>query len=95
MTGWPDSWRLRAASFTPSTCVGTPVGSNTRTIQRLINSYVNSGHRALSYRFYAGGRHEILNEPERDQVHRDVGHWLHEILDTRAAANDEAARAAA
>jgi alpha-beta hydrolase superfamily lysophospholipase len=72
-----------------------PVGGNTRTIQRLINSYVNSGHRALSYRFYSGLRHEILNEPERDQVHRDVGHWLHEILDTRSAANDAAARAAA
>ena len=33
------------------------------------------------YRFYAGGRHEILNEAEKDRVHRDVGHWLRQILD--------------
>jgi hypothetical protein len=34
------------------------------------------GHLALDYRFYAGGRHEICNEPEKDRVHRDIGHWL-------------------
>jgi alpha-beta hydrolase superfamily lysophospholipase len=39
------------------------------------------GHRTLEYRFYAGGRHEILNEAEKDCVHRDIGHWLTQILD--------------
>ena len=39
------------------------------------------GHRALGYRFYAGGRHEILNEPEKDHLHGDIAHWLTQILD--------------
>ena len=58
-----------------------PVGGKTRTIQALITRYMGHGHLALAYRFYAGGRHEILNEAEKDQVHRDVGQWLSQILD--------------
>jgi alpha-beta hydrolase superfamily lysophospholipase len=58
-----------------------PVGSKTRTIQALITRYMSQGHLALAYRFYAGGRHEILNEAEKDRGHRDVGHWLSQILD--------------
>lgn len=58
-----------------------PVGGKTVTIQGLITRYMTNGHRALEYRFYAGGRHEILNEAEKDCVHRDIGHWLTQILD--------------
>jgi alpha-beta hydrolase superfamily lysophospholipase len=58
-----------------------PVGGNTITVQSLINRYLRQGHRSLCYRFYAGGRHEILNEPEKDRVHRDIGHWLTQTLD--------------
>jgi alpha-beta hydrolase superfamily lysophospholipase len=59
-----------------------PVGGKTATIQALISRYMKHGHRALDYRFYAGGRHEILNEAEKHRVHRDIGHWLTKILDT-------------
>jgi alpha-beta hydrolase superfamily lysophospholipase len=58
-----------------------PVGGKTATIQALITRYMKHGHRALDYRFYAGCRHEILNEAEKDRVHRDIGHWLTKILD--------------
>ena len=58
-----------------------PVGGQTTTIQALITRYMKHGHRALDYRFYAGGRHEILNEVEKDRVHRDIGHWLTKVLD--------------
>ncbi len=58
-----------------------PVGGNTITIQNLINRYMKQGHRSLDYRFYAGGRHEILNEPGKDRVHRDIWHWLTRTLD--------------
>lgn len=57
-----------------------PVGGRTKTIQSLISRYMAEGHRCLEYRFYAGGRHEILNEPEKDCVHRDIGHWLDGVL---------------
>lgn len=58
-----------------------PVGGKTKTIQDLITRYIHQGHRALDYRFYAGGRHEILNDAEKDRVHRDIGHWLSQVLD--------------
>ena len=58
-----------------------PVGAKTSTIQELITRYRKQGHLRLDYRFYAGGRHEILNEPEKDRVHRDIGHWLTHTLD--------------
>ncbi|GKT34578.1 alpha/beta fold hydrolase [Aduncisulcus paluster] len=57
-----------------------PVGGRTETIQGLITRYMAEGHRRLEYRFYAGGRHEILNEPEKDWVHRDIGHWLEGVV---------------
>lgn len=58
-----------------------PVGGKTTTIQSLITRYMRQGQLALEYRFYVGGRHDILNEAEKDRVHRDVGHWLTQILD--------------
>lgn len=58
-----------------------PVGGKTVTIQGLITRYMEHGHRALDYRFYQGGRHEIFNEAEKETVHRDIGHWLTHVLD--------------
>ncbi|MUL80237.1 MULTISPECIES: alpha/beta fold hydrolase [unclassified Mycolicibacterium] len=58
-----------------------PVGGKTTTIQGLITRYLGHGHLELQYRFYAGGRHEIFNEPEKDQVHREIGHWLSAVVD--------------
>jgi alpha-beta hydrolase superfamily lysophospholipase len=58
-----------------------PVGAKTTTIQDLITRYMGQGQLAIKYRFYAGGRHEILNEAERDHVHRDIEHWLTQVLD--------------
>jgi alpha-beta hydrolase superfamily lysophospholipase len=58
-----------------------PVGGNTGTIQALITRYMKHGRRALDYRFDAGGRHEILDEPGKERVHRDIGHWLSLVVD--------------
>jgi alpha-beta hydrolase superfamily lysophospholipase len=63
-----------------------PVGGETETIQGLITRYMKHGHRALEYRFYDGGRHEIFNEAEKDRVHRDIAHWLTRTLDSLASA---------
>ena len=37
---------------------------------------------AIEYRFYAGARHELLHEAEKDRVHREIGDWLTQILDS-------------
>ena len=58
-----------------------PSAPKTATIQDLITRYMRQGQLSLEYRFYAGGRHEILNEAEKDSVHRDVAHWLTHILE--------------
>jgi alpha-beta hydrolase superfamily lysophospholipase len=86
--GFHDLWRPENESRVPADLPmllisGTddPVGEKTRTIQALITRYMRFGHRALAYKFYAGGRHEILNEAEKGQVHRDVRHWLSPILE--------------
>jgi alpha-beta hydrolase superfamily lysophospholipase len=34
----------------------------------------------LEYKFYSGGRHEMLNEINRDEVYRDVLNWLESHL---------------
>jgi alpha-beta hydrolase superfamily lysophospholipase len=59
-----------------------PVGAHTTTIQDLITRYMRQGQLAIQYRFYAGGRHEILNEAEKDRVHRDIEHWFTQVLDS-------------
>jgi alpha-beta hydrolase superfamily lysophospholipase len=88
LKGFHDLWLPGRESYVPVDLpiliiAGTddPVGGQTGTIQQLITRYMSQGHLALDYRFYAGGRHEILNEEERDRVHRDVGHWLGQMQD--------------
>ncbi len=85
--GFHDLWLAENESRIPLdlpilVIAGTedPVGGKTETIQGLITRYMKHGHRDLGYRFYAGGRHEILNEPEKAAVHRDIGQWLASIV---------------
>ncbi len=57
-----------------------PVGEKTNSVQQLITRYMSYGINSLSYVFYPGQRHEILNEPCKDQVHLDIERWLNRIL---------------
>ena len=59
--------------------VGTddPVGGNTTTIRALITRFMKHGHRALDYRFYAGGRNEILNGARRSVCTATSGTGFH------------------
>jgi len=85
--GFHDLWLTENESRVPDDLpiliiAGTddPVGERTVTIQALITRYMHHGHRALDYRFYNGGRHEILNGPGKDRVHRDIGHWVSKVV---------------
>jgi alpha-beta hydrolase superfamily lysophospholipase len=53
-----------------------PVGENTKSVQRLLKAYERAGLRRVTHRFYAGGRHEMLNETNRDEVTADLVRWL-------------------
>ena len=37
--------------------------------------------RDVFYKFYKEGRHEMLNELNRDEVYRDVLNWLFKKID--------------
>jgi alpha-beta hydrolase superfamily lysophospholipase len=53
-----------------------PVGRNTVAVQQLADRYRALGLRDVQVTFYPGGRHEMLNETNRDEVVRDVIGWL-------------------
>ncbi len=53
-----------------------PVGGKCKTITGLIEEYKRLGIRDVTYRFYDGARHEILNEINKDEVMRDIIGWM-------------------
>lgn len=50
-----------------------PVGAN---LAELIAGYRAAGLKRLTVKFYPDGRHEMLNETNRDQVMDDIAAWL-------------------
>jgi alpha-beta hydrolase superfamily lysophospholipase len=53
-----------------------PVGAAIGGADRLAASYRAAGIRDVSLRLYPEGRHESLNEVNRDEVTRDLADWL-------------------
>jgi len=57
-----------------------PVGKNGRGIVKLFNAYQGIGINDVTYKLYKDGRHEMLNETNRDEVMKDVIAWLDDHL---------------
>lgn len=53
-----------------------PVGNFGKGVRRLVKTYREIGITDLEYRLYEGGRHEMLNETNRDEVMQDILAWL-------------------
>jgi len=53
-----------------------PVGADTKSVRQLIKLYELLGLRDLSFKFYQDGRHEMLNEINREEVMMDIIKWL-------------------
>ncbi len=53
-----------------------PVGKNGKGIINLYNRYKNNGVKDVKYILYKDGRHEMLNEINKDEVMEDVVQWL-------------------
>jgi len=74
--------QLRAiATSLPVLIVGgdtDPVGG-AKGLSRLAAAYQLSGHKHVDLKIYPDGRHEMLNEINRDEVTADVLSWLDEI----------------
>ncbi len=63
-----------------------PVGEYTAGVRALVAAYARAGLRNVTYRFYPKGRHEMLNEINRDEVHDDLLWWLDAVVERREAA---------
>jgi alpha-beta hydrolase superfamily lysophospholipase len=53
-----------------------PVGEFGDAMRGLVARYEGFGIGPITLRLYAGGRHEMLNETNRDEVHADLVAWL-------------------
>jgi alpha-beta hydrolase superfamily lysophospholipase len=57
-----------------------PVGQQLQGVRTLMDRYHKAGVSDISYDFYEGGRHEMLNEPNRGQVRANFLVWLSGVL---------------
>ncbi|MCY6369973.1 alpha/beta hydrolase [Clostridium ganghwense] len=57
-----------------------PVGKNGKGVLKLVKSYKNQGIKDLTYKLYKDGRHEMLNELNRDEVINELLLWLEDHL---------------
>ncbi len=53
-----------------------PVGQRGKAVSRVFEDYRRAGLRDVRLKLYEGGRHEMLNELNRQEVYRDVVGWL-------------------
>ncbi|MBU2513686.1 alpha/beta hydrolase [bacterium] len=57
-----------------------PVGNNKKGVEGVYQSYLKAGIQDVTHKFYPQGRHEMLNEINRDEVFADVVSWLNSHL---------------
>lgn len=57
-----------------------PVGEHGASVRRLAERYRDAGLDVTEI-LYEGARHEIFNETNRDEVHRDLLTWLDRVVD--------------
>lgn len=53
-----------------------PVGNFGKGVMELYNRYRDHGVKDLQYKLYKDGRHEMLNEINREEVFQDIVDWL-------------------
>lgn len=57
-----------------------PVGGSTKGVKWFVERLNKVGVSDVILRFYPGGRHEMFNETNRDEVHRDLIAWFEAVL---------------
>lgn len=61
-----------------------PVGEEGRGVERSYRAFLDAGCRDVTLKLYEGGRHEVLNEVFKQDVWKDVLHWLNEKMPKQA-----------
>ncbi len=57
-----------------------PVGENGKGVERAYKAFCQAGLKDVFMRLYPEGRHEMLNELNKEQVYQDILNWLNEKL---------------
>ena len=57
-----------------------PVGDYSKGIREINDKLIQSGHTNVTMKLYKDGRHEILNELNRDEVYSDIRVWIESVL---------------
>lgn len=57
-----------------------PVGKNTKGVLENFRQLQTVGLQDVSYQFYPGARHEILNETNKQEVYEDILRWIEKRL---------------
>ena len=63
-----------------------PVGDYGKGVLRSYTGFLNAGMQDVTLKLYHGGRHEMLNEVNREQVRGDILGWIEAKLSEKAAA---------
>ena len=53
-----------------------PVGECGKGVQKAYHNFLEAGMKDVSIKLYPGGRHEMLNEINKDEVYTDILAWL-------------------
>lgn len=57
-----------------------PVGNSGKGVEKVVGFFRRAGVKDIALKLYPGGRHEMLNETNREEVYADITHWLEEHL---------------
>ena len=57
-----------------------PVGGNGKGVQTVADFFRDAGTEDLTVKLYSGGRHEMMNEVNRDEVFADLLNWLNDHM---------------
>ena len=58
-----------------------PVGDYGTGVEKAYKAFCRAGLKDVTIRLYPGGRHEMLNETNREDVKRDILNWLNERIE--------------
>ena len=57
-----------------------PVGENGKAVERAYKAFCSAGIKDIYMKLYEGGRHEMLNELNREEVYKDIITWINSKL---------------
>jgi len=60
-----------------------PVGEMGKGVKKVAKQYEKAGINDLTFKLYKGGRHEMLNEVNKEEVQQDVLNWLNEKVEAQ------------